>query len=631
MIGRLRLSALVAALITVCFVAASQSFADWQMPDEQRQLSIYQIMVASYMHGEGGAPGHTDLWGPPGHRVDGNLKGIIESLDYIKSMGMNAIWLTPIFDTTDGWNSEKMQATGYFATDYFNIDPRFGSNEEFKTLCDEAHARGLYVILDAVYGHHGGCGKISPNGNRITDIVGTEPPEAKFPESLEYFKEVTEYWMENYGVDGWRLDQCYQLVQGGHNYWKDIRLHVEDICARRKARGEQWGTLGYLVGEDWHSAPEITTTKLEGLHSVFDFDGCNALRSNPFQYLQWVYSGPQNRGYDAGVVPNLFVGNHDMHRIGGVFENRFDLVNALTSITSWSGPVTFYYNDEFGDLNGIEDKGDNARTTGRIEPANDEERQLQQIIRGAFTARAENPAMWRGTAQLSEIGSKFLYVITKTDTRSDNTVVTLLPKVNTTYDIGAIGYDYVSEREVGPVVSPRRAVPMVIKLTGKVDDTSEVKVYMHYEGAAPDDTFYAFVYDKNGVDSPNAQWPGEIMKRDDSLIVNGLSGGWYVYDVPSRLTYSGMGMVTDNGKRRYPADMEPGIPLDGKSLAFQYKDGQWTTTDDITVSASGITELYNPEINSPIEYYDLQGRRVYHPGKGIYLVKRGGRVCRVIL
>lgn len=92
-----------------------------------------------------------------------------------------------------------------------------------------------------------------------------------------------------------------------------------------------------------------------------------------------------------------------------------------------------------------------------------------------------------------------------------------------------------------------------------------------------------------------------------------------------------MGMVTDNGKRRYPADMEPGIPLDGKSLAFQYKDGQWTTTDDITVSASGITELYNPEINSPIEYYDLQGRRVYHPGKGIYLVKRGGRVCRVIL
>lgn len=576
-----------AATLLLCLsatAAASDSFDQWQMPDEQKQLSIYQIMVASYMHGEGGAPGHTDLWGPPGHRVDGNLKGIIESLDYIKSMGMNAIWLTPIFDTTNGWNDEKMQATGYFATDYFKIDPRFGTNEEFKELCDKAHERGMYVFLDAVYGHHGGCKTPSPKGNIVTNIPGTVPPEVKYPESLDYFKEVTEYWIENYAVDGFRLDQSYQLVQNGHNYWKEIRETVEDVCARRKARGEKWGTLGYLVAEDWNVAANITTTKNEGIHSVFDFDGCNALRSNPFGYLQWVYTSPQARGYDKGVVPNLFIGNHDMHRISGVFENRFDMVIAMVSITSWSGPVTFFYNDEFGDANGIEDKGDNSRTSGRTEPANEEEAQLQQIIRGAFTARAENPAMWRGDVNLFEIPDKFLYVIEKTDTESDNQVVTLLPKVNTTYDIGGTGYDYVSKQTVGPEVTLQRAVPMVIRRDSRQGDENAVKVYLNYESSAADDTFYTFVYDSEGIQSPNSSWPGQKMKRDETLTVNGIAGGWYVYTVPTRLAAGGLAMVSDNSTRRYPADMEPGIALNGSSLAFVFREDKWTVTSSLEVS-----------------------------------------------
>ena len=490
------------------------------------------------------------------------------------------------------------------------------------------------MIIDAVYGHHGGCDKPSPKGNRITnrvEMTPSTPPEVKFPESLEYFKEVTEYWIENYGVDGLRLDQCYQLVQNGHNYWKEIRELVEEICARRKARGEQWGTLGYMVGEDWHGAADITTTRGDGLHSVFDFDGCNALRSNPFERLQWVYSSPQSRGYNKGVVPNLFVDNHDMPRISGVYPNRFDMVNAFTAITSWSGPVTFFYNDEFGDLNGPEDKGDNSRTTGRIEPANDEERQLQQIIRGAFTARAENPAMWRGKATLYEIPSKFLYVIEKHDIASDNAVVTLLPKVDTQYDLGSEGYDYVSRENVGPIVNIKRAVPMVIRLNYTRPDDSGVKVYLNYDGADASDVFYSFVYDGDGVDSPNAGWPGKPMTRDDNLTVNGIEGGWYVYNVPSRLAQKGMAMVTDNGSRRYPADAVPGIPLRGKSLAFVHKNGQWTTTPDVKVeSSSGVTEAVTDD-NAPIEYFTLQGLRVDKPVRGMYIMKKGSKVKKVYI
>lgn len=618
---------------TLCITGASwaDSFSEWEMPDEQRQLSIYQIMVASYMHGEGGAPGHTALWGPPGHRVNGNLKGIIESLDYIQSMGMNAIWLTPIFDTTNGWNDEKMQGTGYFATDYFTIDPRFGTNEEFKTLCDEAHARGIYVILDAVYGHHGGCTKTSPKGNSITNIPGTIPPEAKFPESLDYFKEVTEYWMDNYGVDGWRLDQCYQLIQNDHNYWKEIRELVEDICSRRKDRGEKWGTLGYLVGEDWHIASEITTTKGEGLHSVFDFDGCSALRGNPFGNMSWVFTSPQNRGYDKGVVTNLFVGNHDIQRIGSNFENRFDLVNALTCITSWSGPVTFYYNDEFGDLNGIENKGDNARTSGRIEPANDQERQLQEIVRGAFTARKENPAMWRGKANLYEVSSKSLYIIEKHDAETDNHVVTLLPKDNTTYNLGVTGYDYVSGQDVGPNLTLETSVPMVIRLDEYLIPVTDVHVYMNYEGSATDDIFYSFVYDGESSQDPNSGWPGVEMTRNDALTINGISGGWYEYPVPIRLKETGRAMVSDNGTRRYPASMVPGIPLNGKSMAFIYKDGKWSTTQELNITtASGIESILTDEPAANPEYFDLHGRKVSSPSNGIYIMKQGSKFSKAI-
>ncbi len=150
---------------------------------------------------------------------------------------------------------EKLQATGYFTNDYFKIDPHFGSDAEFRRFVDEAHARGLYVILDGVFGHHGGVTAPSPSGHVLDSTVtacdradgGTG--NVSYPASLEYMKDVATYWIDNYGIDGWRLDQAYQAMQGGHNYWLEIRKAVEDLCASRRARGEKWGTLGYMVGE----------------------------------------------------------------------------------------------------------------------------------------------------------------------------------------------------------------------------------------------------------------------------------------------------------------------------------------------------------------------------------------------
>ncbi|MDE5979793.1 MAG: starch-binding protein, partial [Muribaculaceae bacterium] len=206
---------------------------------DHRELSIYQVMVGSFQHGEGGAPGYTNMWGPEGHRKDGNLRGIINSLDYIKELGMNALWMTPVFDSTNGNGGERLQATGYFCTNYFKIDPKFGTEAEFDELIEEAHNRGIYVILDGVFGHHGGVTAASPEGRYIdtrdntANVRGSDAGNIAYPGSLEYFKEVVRYWM-NRGVDGWRLDQCYQVYQGGHNYWYDLRKEAEAVCQERK-------------------------------------------------------------------------------------------------------------------------------------------------------------------------------------------------------------------------------------------------------------------------------------------------------------------------------------------------------------------------------------------------------------
>ncbi len=194
--------------------------------DDPRQLSIYQIMVASFQHAPDGAPGYSAMWGPDDAMKNGNLRGVINALDHIKSLGVNAIWLTPIFDSSKAEGGEKLQATGYFTNDYFTIDPHFGTEADFRELVDKAHSRGLHVILDGVFGHHGGVTAPSPGGHRIkAEWVLCDRGEeggrgnVAYPESLDYFKDVATWWIEHYGIDGWRLDQAYQATQGGHNYW----------------------------------------------------------------------------------------------------------------------------------------------------------------------------------------------------------------------------------------------------------------------------------------------------------------------------------------------------------------------------------------------------------------------------
>ena len=336
-------------------------------------LRIYQVMVESFADGDGSA-NYGVGYGPSQH--NGDLQGIIDSLDHIKSLNVNAIWLTPVFDSCAGQGGDnKLDATGYFACDFFTVDPNFGGNAKLKQLVDGAHQRGLYVFLDGVFGHVNkvGVSKPSPEGRlpALTSGGAGYPGQLvdySKPESLAYFKEVARYWVEQYGIDGWRLDQAYQL---GLDDWRAIRSEVEQASAARKAAGQQWGTLGYMVGEVWKSADEIRgeaygSSDNPALSSAFDFP----LRYGIVQALAVEESGKGGQGasvldaswnkvenYPNHAMPNLMLGNHDLVRFGDLLERgNFNPAEywqrhkaAFSFMAARSGPITFYYGEEFGD------------------------------------------------------------------------------------------------------------------------------------------------------------------------------------------------------------------------------------------------------------------------------------------
>jgi glycosidase len=339
-------------------------------------LRVYQVMVEAFVDGDP-ARNYNAGYGTSHHK--GDLRGIINSLDYIKSLGMNAVWMTPIFDSHAGEAFQggginlKLDATGYYTRDYFKIDPKFGSLADAQELVSTAHQKGMYVFFDGVFGHHKGNLIPSPTGKLP---VNSSPGVADYnsPQTLEFYKEVATYWINQLGIDGWRLDQSYQVPPSA---WRAIRSSVESASAQRALAGQQWGTLGYMVAEDWSDANTIANRTFGPdanpiLHSAFDFPMRYAivgtiageesgLTGRPASVISqsWAY-GAQDNIYADHAVPNLMVANHDLVRFGDLLQ-RADIANpadaeywarhrlAFMLQASYSGPITRYYGEEIGD------------------------------------------------------------------------------------------------------------------------------------------------------------------------------------------------------------------------------------------------------------------------------------------
>ena len=436
---------------------------------DPNELRIYQVMVSSFQDGDP-SRGFTCAYGPSNATKGGDLQGIINAADYIKDLGCNAIWMTPIFESNGG---SEHDSTGYFAYDYFNIDDQFGTNEKFAELVDVYHSKGMAVILDGVFGHNKGYVAASPNRKGINNPGIT--PDTNNPvnyatnsNSLKYYSDVARYWITEYKIYGWRFDQCYQLAggeynsgknqnTGGKNYWYDIRKVVESAAASNGTKGQDWGTLGYMVGEDWDGNQQSLQASVVsprgsagyGLNSCFDFpayyyvvqgfaqewDGKTT--SNITSGLSYLYKTYEEKGYvckeDDGTYetyyPNFMLTNHDLYRIGDLIQKKFSCkydndqyVNRnkvlIAAQCAYSGPITIYYGDEIAARSADNSNGggwypDNvARSSGKISGFNQWEQNVHDFTQKCLQARAEHEALWNGT-NTQVVGQADFYVAKK--------------------------------------------------------------------------------------------------------------------------------------------------------------------------------------------------------------------------
>jgi len=205
----------------------------------------------------------------------GDLKGILKKLDYIESLGFTAIWLNPI-------NKSSFRDAGYDVTDFYSVDPRYGTNEDYKALCNEVHKRGMKIIFDLVAGHtsidhpwfiesqkayeneftnryiwtddtfdntEGIAGYSERNGNYITNFFWNQPAlnygyaHPKKPWQLpvthpdcistkEELKRIIDFWIDM-GTDAFRVDMAASLIKGDTDgsyikaFWSEIRAHMD--------------------------------------------------------------------------------------------------------------------------------------------------------------------------------------------------------------------------------------------------------------------------------------------------------------------------------------------------------------------------------------------------------------------
>ena len=242
---------------------------------------FYEIFIDRFYMGDSGKDkSYINLkWGDipnPKSFAGGDLQGIIEKLDYLKNLGITAIYLTPIFKSISNHK--------YDISDYYEIDEHFGDKKIFKTLVEEAHARGIKIVLDAVFNH---CsdrlpqfqdvvknGKNSPYFNWFI-IHGDKIENANYEcfgvcdympklntsnaDVQKFLIDIGLYWIREFDIDGWRLDVSDEV---SHNFWRHFREAVKGAKSECIILGENWhDSYPYLHGDQFDGIMNYALTK----------------------------------------------------------------------------------------------------------------------------------------------------------------------------------------------------------------------------------------------------------------------------------------------------------------------------------------------------------------------------------
>ena len=350
-------------------------FEKFARPEWLEKAVIYQIFPDRFNNGNPDLdPDQKLTWGdPPDHYslFGGDLAGIIEKLDYLKELGINAIYLTPIFESDSNHK--------YNIADYYKIDSNFGDLQKAKELVKKAHDRNIKVILDAVFNHcdinffafqdlikYGEKSKYKDWFFYDELPIKTEKPinyvtfatQVKSMPKLntgnqevqDYLLNVVKYWMEELDIDGWRLDVSDEVHM---EFWRKFRKTVKKIKPQ-----------AVLIGEIWHSARKWlkgdrfdTVMNYPFNWAVMKFFGTNEIGVEKFTSLI-IKNYYHYREDTSNVLLNL-LSSHDIPRIYEYCESKKQLKLAVLFMMTFPGIPMVYYGDELG-LKGGKDP-DNRR------------------------------------------------------------------------------------------------------------------------------------------------------------------------------------------------------------------------------------------------------------------------------
>ena len=335
----------------------------------------------------------------PSLRHGGDLNGIREHLDYFKELGVTALWLTPVLENNSP-DSENGFSTyhGYATTDYYKVDPRFGTNADYRRLCDEAHAKGLKVVMDMIFNHSGfehpwtldmptkdwlnlpdwlkeSQGTSNPTGTsvlqtsyKLTPVKDPYASKVDLRETVDgwfvptmpdlnqrnqhlmtYLIQNSKWWIETIGIDGIRMDTYpYADAKGMARWMKEL--------------DEEYPNFN-TVGETWVTEPAYTAAWQKDsrlskensyLKTVMDFSFFDKLSQAKNEETDAWWQG-LNRLYNSFVYDYLyedpthvmaFIDNHDTDRFLGNGKDTLALKQALALLMTVRRIPQLYYGTE---------------------------------------------------------------------------------------------------------------------------------------------------------------------------------------------------------------------------------------------------------------------------------------------
>ncbi|WP_252700773.1 glycoside hydrolase family 13 protein [Natronosalvus vescus] len=383
-------------------------------PEWAKDAVFYQLFPERFANGDPErSPNNVEEWGGQPKRDNffgGDLQGIIDNLDYIANLGVTALYLTPVFESTSNHK--------YNTTDYLRIDPHFGDEETLCRLVDEAHDRDIRVMLDAVFNH---CGRqfepfqdvlehgeeseyadwfhikefpieFEPRPNY--DAFAFEPYMPKLntenPEVKSHLLDVATYWIETADIDGWRLDVANEV---DHEFWREFRREVKVIKPETYILGETWhDSSAWLEGDQFDSVMNYPFS-----YATYDFLATDDIDATTFAEKNTAFTFR----YSEQVTDVLFnlLSSHDtprmLHRCDGD-EDRLRLAFFL-QLTS-PGTPCLYYGDEVGMTGGHDP--DCRRTT--IWDEDEQNRELRSFVSELIDLRHDHRPLRRGRLRFDE-------------------------------------------------------------------------------------------------------------------------------------------------------------------------------------------------------------------------------------